>query len=195
MRSASLGETAVFDVSHSIIQSSSSHVVTGGTCLERLLSLRSYVNEAIRFSAYDDRWVKASDYLFRGSGNAFGQTVGFAALSRSLGMPARAAGGILLADASRGQDPGETWNQVYVPPTGWIDIGTGRDYGHAGGQFAARSNRYFVTFEGDFDACDYSHVFTEKEWCRALKWTSVDRKKSADVAPGAISVRIQDLKE
>jgi hypothetical protein len=162
-----------------------------------VLSIRDYVNGTIRFSGYTDRWSKASDYLFRGRGDAYGQTVGFAALSRYLGIPARAAGGLLLDDRpkEREADYNMTWNQVYLPGCGWIDIGIGRDYGHAKESFASRPGGYFITMEGDFDTIDYTTVFTETEWSRACRWSSVDRRKQADVAPGRIQVKVQDLKE
>ncbi len=197
VRKSFLGETGVFDLSSYIIKSHSSRIESEGPFLARVLAIRDYVNGAIRFSGYGDRWVKASDYLFRGRGDAFGQTVGFAAVSRFLGIPARAAGGIFLdgAPKERESDYSIPWNQVYLPGSGWVDIGIGRDYDHGREQFACRPGRYFVTMEGDFDTVDYATVFTEKEWARACRWSSVDKNRQADVSPGAIQVKAQELRE
>lgn len=195
VRAASLVETSAFDFSNNIIKTCSSQIGAEHTYLDKLLALRNYVNDTIRFTIYDDRWPRASDYFTRGRGDAFGQTVGFAALSRSLGVPARAAGGILLDDGAKQEGGRDTWNQVYLPSAGWIDVGIGRDYGHEREQFAGRHNRYFVTFEGDFDTRDYSRVFAEKEWSRVLRWSSPDKKRAADVVPGPVTVRARELKE
>jgi len=197
VRRAFLGETGVYDLSSYIIKSHSSRISAEGPGLARVLAIRDYINGAIRFTDYSDRWVKASDYLFRGRGDAYGRTVGFTAISRHLGIPARAAGGILLdgAPKEREGDYNMTWNQVYLPGSGWIDIGIGRDYGHSREQFASRPNRFFITLEGDFDTVDYARVFTESEWSRACRWTSVDQRRQADVWQGPIQVTVRDLKE
>jgi hypothetical protein len=197
VRRAFLGETGVYDLSSYIIKSHSSRISTEGPGLARILAIRDYINGAIRFTGYSDRWVKASDYLFRGRGDAYGQTVGFTAISRHLGIPARAAGGILLdgGPKEREADYNMTWNQVYLPGSGWIDIGIGRDYGHTREQFACRPNRFFITLEGDFDTVDYASVFTQSEWSRACRWSSVDQRKQADVWQGPIQVTVRDLRE
>lgn len=191
------GETSVFDISHYVVKSHSSNIVAGGTCLSRVLAVRDYVNDAIRFTAYGDRWVKASDYLFRGRGDAYGQTVGFTALSRVLGIPARAAGGLAIGQTGRedGQEPTATWNQVYMPGTGWVDIGLGRDYDRAKESFAVISNGYCVMFEGDFDVSDYRSVFAEAEWSRVCRWSGTDPGGGADVVTGPVSITVVDLKE
>jgi hypothetical protein len=197
VRSASLGETSAFDLSNFVVKSHSSRIELAGSYLARILSIRNYINGAIRFSAYDERWGKASDYLFRGRGDAYGQTLGFAALSRYLGIPARAAGGLII-DGSRKENDAENgmaWNQVYIPGTGWVDLGIGRDYGNAREYFAGRPNRCFITFEGDFDRADYSTIFAETEWSRACRWASLDEKRKASVTPGAVRINVKDLKE
>jgi hypothetical protein len=197
VKSSSCGETSAFDISSYVVKSHSTRLDPNGTWLSRTLAIRDYVNGAIRFSAYGDRWRKASDYLFYGRGDAYGQTLGFAALSRYMGIPARAAGGILLEGAAGEGKPNccAAWNQVYMPGNGWIDIGIGRDYGHTHENFAFFPNRCFITFEGDFDTSDYSSVFTESDWTRACRWSSADRNKEADVAQGPIRIKVLDLKE
>jgi hypothetical protein len=197
VKSVSCGETSVFDISSYVVKSHSTRIDPNGSWLSRILAIRDYVNSAIRFSAYGDRWGKASDYLFHGHGDAFGQTLGFAALSRYMGIPARAAGGLLLGGSMKERESNRSaaWNQVYVPGSGWIDIGIGRDYSRAHENFAFFPNRYFITFEGDFDTSDYTSVFTELDWTRACRWSSVDGLKKADVAPGAIQIKSVDLKE
>lgn len=197
VREYSRKETSAFDISHYVVKSHSTRIDTNGTYLARILSIRDYISGAIRYSAYDDRWGRASDYLFRGRGDAYGQTVSFAAISRVLGVPARAAGGFVLEGPGREQGGGNamTWDQVFVPGTGWIDIGIGRDYDHTRESFAYRPNRYFLSFEGDFDTSDYSDVFTHTEWGWALRWSSADERRKADVKIGPAQISVEDLKE
>ena len=197
VKSASCRETSAFDISSYVVKSHSTRIEANGSWLFRILAIRDYVNGAIRFSAYGDRWGQASKYLFHGRGDAYGQTLGFAALSRYLGIPARAAGGLLLDGTATAQvlDGSATWNQVYAPGTGWIDIGIGRDYGHTRENFAFRPSRYFVTFEGDYDTSDYSSVFTETEWRWACRWSSIDEHKKVDVVPAPVQIKALDLEE
>ncbi len=195
VRSSTKGETYACDISSYIIKSHSTRIDGEGAYLDRILAVRDYVNGAVRFSAYVDRWGKASEYLFRGRGDAYGRTLGFAALSRYLGIPSRAAGALRLESRAAGTDTSATWNQVYMPGAGWIDIGIGRDYGNARERFAGRPNRYFVTFEGDFDKKDYSEVFVETEWSGVCRWSSVDEVRKADVAFGPVRIEARDLKE
>lgn len=188
--SAFLGETSAFDISHFIIKSHSTRIDGNGSCLSRVLAIRDYVNETIRFTAYCDRWMKASDYLFRGRGDAYGQTLGFAALSRFMGIPARAAGGLIIdASTEEGErDPVATWNQVYMPGPGWVDIGIGRDYGEARDVVAGKPAGYCVMFEGDFDCSDYRNAFAEAGWTLAYRLTCSEKNHGADISVGTVRV-------
>ena len=197
VQARSLGETYSFDLSHYVIKSHSTRIDMNGTWLSRILAVRDYINSTVRYCGYDDRWAKASDYLFKGRGDAYGQTVSFAAVSRYLGVPARAAGGMCMETTKSDREPvcGAAWNQVYTPGPGWIDVGIGRGYGGKDEYFAGRPNRYFVTFEGDFDRIDYQTVFAMTDWRGVFKWKSIDEKNQADVGFGRIRVSAHDLRE
>lgn len=190
-------ETHACDISSYIIRSHATRIEEGGTYLDRILAVRNYVNEAVRFSAYVDRWGRASEYLFRGRGDAYGMALGFAALSRYLGMPSRVAGALRLHGGRAGDDShsSDVWNQVYLPGQGWIDVGIGRGNGGPRERFAGRPNRYFVTFEGDFDKRDYAGVFAETEWSGVCRWRSADANRRAEVTFGPVSLEVRDLRE
>ncbi len=167
-----------------------------GPLLSQVLAIRNYINKAVFYNSNKERWSRASEYLFKGRGDAYGFSVSFAAVSRFLGIPARSAGGLLL-DETRSSSVAhdQVWSQVYFPGLGWIDIGAGGDTADNRNYIACRSNRYFITFEGDFDKVDYSMVFTETDWRRAFKWSSIDPEKKADIELGRIQVKTRELKE
>ncbi len=190
-------ETRAFDLSNYIIRSHSTRIEGSGAYLDRILGVRNYVNDAVRYSAGVDRWGRASEYLFRGRGDAYGMALGFAALSRYVGIPARVAGALRLdvesPDTASGID--DVWNQVFVPGQGWIDVGIGRGREGSRELFAGRPNRYFVTFEGDFDTRDYAEVFAETEWCGVCRWRSAEGNRGAEVTFGPVSMDLRDLGE
>jgi hypothetical protein len=169
-----LSETYSFDVSNYIIKSHSSRILLDGSGVANLLAIRNYVNRAISSTGPARKWGKASQYLYKGTGRSYGHTLSFAALSRFLGIPARAVGAVNLKLAGKegGQEKGRTWNQVYFPGTGWIDIDSDSDDSESGGSthkyFAYRSNRYFITFVGDFDQKDYKKIFAQHNWYRVV---------------------------
>jgi hypothetical protein len=190
-------ETRAFDLSNYIVRSHSTRIEGGGAYLDRILGVRNYVNDAVRYSGGVDRWGRASEYLFRGRGDAYGMALGFAALSRFVGIPARVAGAIRLEDPGHGAEScaDDVWNQVFFPGHGWIDIGVGRGRGESRECVAARPNSYFVTFEGDFDTKDYAEVFAETEWSGVCRWRSADGNRRAEVTFGPVSLEVRDLRE
>ena len=171
IRETSCRETEAFNLSHYVVKSHATRLIPEGPWLSRVLAIRDYVNAAVRHSYFDDRWGKASDYLYKGRGDDYGHTVAFIALARRMGMPARAVGGIMLDRERREFSPldGESWSQVYLPGTGWIDLGFPRGDGDVRMRFSSRPSRCVVLFEGDFDRCDYANVFAEKGWLGVLR--------------------------
>jgi transglutaminase-like putative cysteine protease len=189
-----LQETLHFDTSNYVVKSHSTRIQADGPYVERILAVRSYVDKAVYCFGNEPRWSKASDCLFKGRGDAYSKTLGFVALSRFLGIPARAAGGILVDRSAH--EPGEegaVWDQVYFPGAGWIDIYSG--VGPVPGSFACRSNRFFITFEGDFDKVDYAGVFTGTDWRVAYKWSNAGARNGADVLLGRVLIDAHDLSE
>ncbi|OHD69029.1 MAG: hypothetical protein A2W19_17395 [Spirochaetes bacterium RBG_16_49_21] len=192
----SLQETGNFDTSSYIIRSHSTRIAANGTYLDRILAVRDYINKAVSYSGRNPRWPRASEYLFRGRGDSYGCTVSFAALSRFLGVPARAAGGLLLDRSAHNQaEECTAWNQVYFPGRGWIDVIPGQYRQDIIDSPGCRSNRYFITFEGDFDTVDYTSVFTGTEWLGVCRWSGVDTKRKADIVIGRVLVKAAELKE
>lgn len=197
IQSASLQETGAFDISNYIIKSHATRIQTDGPGVSRLMEIQKYVNANVSYSEQEFRWGRASEYLFKGRGDEYGHAVSFAAVSRFLGFPARAAGGLTLEDTGRtGGDMTAVWGQAYLPGTGWIDVGCGE--GRSGGppgSVAFRPNTYYITFEGDFDKLNYSSVFTETDWYGTCRWSSVDERKKADVALGKVQISVRELAE
>jgi transglutaminase-like putative cysteine protease len=192
-----LQETQHFDTSNYVVRSHSTRIQADGPYVARILAVRDYIDKAVSYRGNEPRWSKASECLFKGRGDAYGKTLGFVALARFLGIPARAAGGLLVDRHPYGQDEeSSVWDQVYFPGAGWIDINADdRKLGSASGSFACRTNRYFITFEGDFDKVDYTRVFTGTDWRVAYKWSSADTRKEADVLPGRVLIKAHDLRE
>ncbi len=196
IRSFFLAETYNFDISNSVVTSHAGRIEMKGPLLSRVIAIRDYINKAVLYTGNRERWSRASEYLFKGRGDSFGSSISFAAVSRLLGIPARSAGGLLLDDTGSSQMArDQVWSQVYFPGLGWIDIGAGGDGAGKNEYFACRSNRYFVSFEGDFDKADYSTVFTENDWRRACTWSSIYPEKRADVELGRVQVKAKELED
>src|SRR5208337_812875 len=135
--SRSLAETYNFDISNFVVRSHSTRIDMKGPLLSRVLAIRDYINKAVLYNGNKERWSRASEYLFKGRGDAFGFSVSFAAVSRFLGIPSRSAGGLLLDETvSLSSAHDQVWSQVYFPCLGWIDIGAGGDTAGNHGYFA-----------------------------------------------------------
>ena len=179
-----------------------------------LLAVRDYVNDALEVRGPSGPHTRASAYLGAGEGRCYGHTVAFAALARARGLPTRAVGAINLERASGPGPAAHTWNQVYVPGTGWVDVDAQLDDRpagpHSGGPHSGgphtggpqtgsrhgyryvgfRPNKYFITFAGDYDRVDFKTTFALRVWHRQARWFC-DRQRLADVrlGPAAVSVR------
>ena len=197
IQSAFLVETYNFDTSSYIIKSHSTRIDMKGSLLSRILAIRNYIGGAVLYSGHKEGWSRASEYLYKGRGNSYGSTLSFAAIARFLGIPARAAGGVLLDEPEAYNAENDlAWSQVYFPGFGWIDIGTGSDKPTRAAEYIAyRSNRYFIAFEGDFEKADYTTVFAETDWRGVCKWSSVDKNRKAGIEFGRIVVKAQELKQ
>ena len=197
IQSTFLAETYYFDTSSYIIKSHSTRIDMKGPFLSRIMAIRNYIVGAVLYNGRNGGWSRASEYLYKGRGNSYGSTLSFAAMARFLGIPARAAGGVLLDEPEDYYAENDfAWSQVYFPGFGWIDVETGSDKPARSTEYIAhRSNRYFVAFEGDFDKADFTTVFAETDWRGVFKWTSLDRNRKADIEFGRIVVKARELKQ
>lgn len=196
IRETACRETEAFNLSHYVVKSHATRLITEGTWLSRVLAIRDYVNAAVQYSNCDERWGKASDYLYKGRGDDYGHAVSFIALARRMGVHARAAGGIMLDRDRREFAPldGESWSQVYLPGTGWIDLGFTKGDGDVRRRFSSRPSCCVVLFEGDFDRCDYADVFSEKGWLGVLR-SSVGTDGVPDAELRSIQLAARSLEE
>lgn len=189
---AALPETHCVDVSSYVIKSHASRIQPVGPYLERIFAVRQYVVDAVSRTT-DGEWLQASTYLFKGRGNDYGQAVTFSALMRHFGYPTRSVGGFMVDDpAPAGERTVATWNQVYLPHTGWVDLDIYRDRGRDGRttihRVAYRPGSVIMTFQGDYDEMNYQTVFAERCWWQAARWTSLEKNWPAAVSFGAATV-------
>jgi len=194
-------ETYCFDYSHPAVKKAVPRVRASAALVSNVLAVRDYVNDALDVKGPSGRSEKASIYLSRGEGRCYGHTVAFAALARRSGIPATAVGGINVAgETQEDKAPrplsGHTWNRVYVPGAGWVDVDSQRDDGkngrHGYRYVGFRSNEYFITFVGDYDRRNYKDIFAERSWFQCARWFC-DRARMADVRRGDVQVTAEPL--
>ncbi len=172
-------ETYCYDLSNYVIQSQSTNIVLDSTYLADILKIRDYVNNTLRTDGPDHGSSRSSFFLYKGHGKSYGHSLSLAALSRVRGVPARSVGGLFLkSDGKDGDTEGlHAWNQVYFPGAGWVDIDSHNDDNSVGAHgydyIGYRSNRYIVTFTGDFDRKDMKNVFAENNWFYIFRHTKL----------------------
>jgi len=181
--------TKCFDYTHPSLSKGKRPKLKKGS-LRSLLALRNYVNDRLKVDGKSGPERTASDFLSKGVGRCYAHTLSFAAFARKDGLPSRAVGGVKLP-TKRGQrvvvdgDQVHTWNQVYLPAHGWAEIDAEADDDpqgkHSLGRFGYHANKWFLTFEGNFDALDHKQVFTERTWIGTASWRSKDKKNKAQL--------------
>ncbi len=152
--------------------------------VDKIIAVRNLSNDIIiKDGRPSGKLVKASDIIKFRYGRCYYHTVLFAALLRIAGVPSRAIGGQNIYTNSP-----HTWNQVYFPKIGWIDIDSTYDDNERGGPHYINSigNRrantdYFLTFRGSYGRIDYKNVFTRRGWRKIYRWRSLNRRRRAKV--------------
>lgn len=179
--------TKCFDYTHPSLKGAKRPKLEAGD-LRKLLALRNYVNDRLEVRGKSGPERTASDFLSKGVGRCYAHTLSLAAFARQDGLPSRAVGGVKLP-IKRGQrvvvdaDQVHTWNQVYLPGHGWAEIDAEADDDpkgkHSLRRFGYHANKWFLTFEGNYDELDRERVFTERGWIGTGKWRSKDKKNKA----------------
>lgn len=170
-----LGETSVFDVSSPDVQRLVAGIPRAASHVGLLGGVYDAVGGALVSQKYTGKNSRnASDVLSAGIGRCYGHTVAFASVARGLGLPARAIGGIELADYpdfdAIEREPGaHTWNQAFVPGAGWVDFDSQFDDDERAGQqrrgvFARHNNRYVITFLGSYGQRNERSQFADRNW-------------------------------
>jgi len=189
-------ETECFDYSHAVVRAAARKIPDRKTLVAQVLAVRNHVNDALDVAGSSGPSTTASAFLAAGRGRCYGHTLAFAALARARGIPTRAVGAITLERPRQAAPPNHqasihTWNQVYAPGTGWADIDAqlddGADGRHGHRYVGFRSNKYFVTFVGDYARQNYRDVFAQRGWYQAAQWRC-DRLRMADLRPGKVQV-------
>lgn len=116
------------------------------------------------------------------------------------GIPTRAIGGINIFTSHGGSDtePSHTWNQVFVPNIGWVDIDAVADDDDKAGEHrykyvGVRRNVYFITFEGAYDRRNYVDQFIQRSWFSDQWYKSKDPKNPARLVGQAPTVIVRNL--
>ena len=192
-------ETYSFDYSNPVVKNAARAIPAKRRCAAQIVAIRDCVNDALSVVGPSGPEEKASLFLEKGEGRCYAHTLCFAALARARGLPARAIGGTFFQTRKTETETANehTWNQVYVPGTGWIDIDTvsdaAKDGPHRFNCIGFRPNGFFIAFIGDYDAIDYKRVFTRRGWYRLHAWRSLDRAHRAKVKALPTEIESVDL--
>jgi hypothetical protein len=180
--------------------------------LSKIISIRDYVNDKITVHGATGEQTKASYFFSKGKGRCYAHTLCFAAIARMMKIPTRAIGGISI-NRKPGRSGNElpvtgdhvhTWNQVYLPKIGWIDIDSvsdddDTDNNHSFNYFGYHSSGCYLTFEGNYDELNYGKnyniskdkVFTERGWWnKRYYWSSLDPNNKASKVKVGIKIKI-----
>jgi len=177
--------------------------------LSMIISIRDYVNDKITVHGpTDNNQTQASYFFSHGEGRCYAHTLCFAAIARMMKIPTRAIGGIMIN--MRPLRSGEvayvhTWNQVYLPNIGWIDIDSvsdddDTDNNHTFNYFGYHSSGCYLTFEGNYDELNYGKdydkskdkVFTERGWWNnGYYWESLDPNNKASKVTVEPKIKIE----
>ena len=152
--SAYTKETHSFNFSDPLVEKAVSAIKKKDNYIEQLIEIRDYVNNSLDITWPTGSETKASDFLCQGVGRCYAHTIVFAALARSMHIPARAIGG-LPVNKEQTTSGEHTRNQVYFPGTGWVDIDVQLDDGegdtHSFNYFGFRSSTRYICFAGYYD--------------------------------------------
>lgn len=153
------------------------------TLIKKILAIHNLTNDIIIKDRASGKLTRASDIIKFRHGRCYYHTVLFAAFLRLAGIPARAIGGQRIT----GYSP-HSWNQVYFPGSGWIDVDTTRNDNEKNGKHYLgnignrRGNAdYMITFRGNYDKRNFKNVFTCRGWRMTYRWSSLNRRARAQV--------------
>jgi hypothetical protein len=182
--------------------------------LSKIISIRDYVNDKITVQGATGPQTQASYFFSYWVGRCYAHTLCFAAIARMMKIPTRAIGGININrkpwrssnDLPVTGGDVHTWNQVYLPKIGWIDIDTVSDdndtnNNHTFNYVGYHRNSYYLTFEGNYDELNYGKdydrskdkVFTKRSWLKRYYWSSLDRNNKASNVKVKTKIKIDEF--
>ncbi|MCU0849095.1 MAG: transglutaminase-like domain-containing protein [Spirochaetes bacterium] len=190
------GETCSLDLSSFIVKSHSSRIKTCPEYIPSLMAIRDYVGTSIKDEELTTDEPKASTFLYKGTGGGYGQSLGFAAISRLFGYPVRAVCAYNYYDDRPAIYKGKTavWNQFYMPGSGWTDLkitdGSGKK---ASTKIAGyRLNNVFISYSGGFDVQDFEDSFADGPYpvvCRKSGSGKAENVRDAQITVTSSGVR------
>jgi len=192
------GATYCFDYDHAVIQDVKKQLTLQGSYLQNLLAIRNYVNDTLVVNGPSGSESRASDFLSQGVGRCYAHTLSFAAIARMYGYPTRAIAGIKATESHAEEDPQvHTWNQVYFPGNGWVDIDVLSDDDPGGSHtyysVGYHPGTYFYTFRGNYDELDKETIFTQRGFYKLYSWSNTNSNRKAAVSSGVMRVKVEDL--
>jgi hypothetical protein len=198
IREKNTSETYAFDLSNYVIKSHCARVPAGSSLLNSVIAIRNYIIDTLRHTSSFFGGT-ASAYLFKGSGDDYGHTLAFIAMTRWNKIPSRAACAIDLSRSAGDQKSRifRIWSQVYFPQSGWVDMDIARDdldtENRSFDNFAYKPANYLVTYKGDFDKQDYKSIFSLRNSLRSFSYTGIDKNKEYCVRPGKITIKTTEF--
>ncbi|MCB1326227.1 MAG: transglutaminase family protein [Spirochaetales bacterium] len=182
--------TYSFDFEHQTVAAEIARLRRENELGQQIVTLHDHVNNRLRVVGGSGPESKASEFLSQGVGRCYAHTLAFAALGRGIGIPGRAIGGLRIdrGQMRQGEVGEHTWNQIYVPGPGWVDVDTQLDDDpegdHRRSYIGYRNNSRWVTFVGEYDQRDDRTVFTERSWYRTYRWRSTTGPRARVRAEG-----------
>ena len=197
-------ETYSFNFSHPvfarILPALKREVAAEPNYYRKIQLIENATNDLLRIRGPSGPESQASEFVRQGVGRCYAHTIVFATLARAVGIPTRAAAGMWINNnvLEVQDDPAvHTYNQVYLPGTGWIDVDAVADDSDK----EPKSNRsiglhytgMWRTFYGDYDRADFQRVFTQRGWIDHFTCESVDESRKADVDAKGFVIRTEIL--
>jgi transglutaminase-like putative cysteine protease len=173
---------------------------TGADAVARITDIHDFVNDALRVVGPSGPETSASEFLTKGIGRCYAHTLVFAAIARRDGLATRAVGGIALkaVDVPAADPAVHTWDQVYLPGSGWMDVDVVADQTESGKparheMIGYHRNACFLTFQGNYDKFNGKDLFAERNWYMHRTYESVDKKNPVELTGGQITSQVSDL--
>jgi len=188
------GKTSTFDIDSPEISSIPNVFPREYLFLSRLLGVRNYVIKALAADDEVSDCNSASCYMKRGKGSDRGIAVAFAAVARLYGLPTRVIGGYFIPEGGgTNKAVGRSWNQVYVPECGWVDVDPGGETAGFAPKIQSgigyRPSSYCVMFQGNLETPDYRDAYVAQDWRISVLNNTLSGHSDTDEYFSSIEVR------
>jgi transglutaminase-like putative cysteine protease len=173
-----LRNTYSFNFNNSDVRDLTASIKRKPHIIDDIISVRNRLNNHLNVVGPSGPESQASDFIKQGVGRCYAHTISFAAIMRKLGYPTRAIGG---GYPSSKETKVHTWNQVYMPNLGWVDIDTladdKKDNKHSYRYMGQHRQDYTITFIGEYDKRDFHDIFSQRSWLSNFKAREVNSNR------------------